>query len=92
VSPKRNGDEGSNAIEEVSESNNERRSHGEGTCASQESGEQAPRLLPLVRFQCRRRRSVVPQIRYFLQTRQIMSHSLSLPKLFLFLFMFFSHF
>jgi len=62
----------------VSESNNEQRSHGEGTCASQESGEQAPRLLPLVGFQCRRRRSVVPQIRYFLQTRQIMSRSLSL--------------
>ncbi|QCE14123.1 small subunit ribosomal protein S13 [Vigna unguiculata] len=47
LSPKCNGDEGTNAIEEVSESNNERRSHGEGTCASQESGEQAPRLLPL---------------------------------------------
>jgi len=63
----------------VSESNNGR-SQSEGTGTRQESGEQAPRLLPLVRFQLRRRRSVVPQIRYFLQTRQIMSHTISSQK------------
>jgi len=66
-------------------------SQSEGTGTGKESGEQAPRLLPLVRFQLRGRRCAVPQIRCFLQTRLIMSHTQSLPKVFFF-FMFWSHF
>lgn len=53
-------------------SNSNGRSHSEGTRTGQESGEQAPCLLPLVRVQLGRRCRIVPQIRHFLQTRQIM--------------------